>query len=97
MQNSSKQFILLKSEDNSCLIESAMRLHSKSYKSNMLFLSQKELSFVKSSIELLKDSMPEFDDVYSQTRFMFLKLPWADLDEMYGKTFFINGHFTLSF
>ena len=42
------------------------------------------------SIELLKDSMPEFDDVYSQTRFMFLKLPWADLDEMYGKTFFIN-------
>jgi hypothetical protein len=90
MQNSSKQFILLKSEDNSCLIESAMRLHSKSYKSNMLFLSQKELSFVKSSIELLKDSMPEFDDVYSQTRFMFLKLPWADLDEMYGKTFFIN-------
>lgn len=92
MQNShnDKQLILLKSEDNSCLIESAMMIHHQSFKDNMLFLSHKETSFVSDSIMYLKEDMKEFSSIYSQMRFMFLKQTWNVLDEMYGKTFFIN-------
>lgn len=92
MQNSynNNQLILVKSEDNSCLIESAMKLHHQNFTDDMLFLSHKEVSFVRDSMNQLKESMPEFSSVYSQIRFMFLKQTWTVLDKMYGKTFFIN-------
>ena len=80
------QLILLKSEDNSCLIESAIKLHHQSFKDSMLFLSHKEKSFVTNSMTHLKENIKEL----SQIRFMFLKQAWTTLDDMYGKTFFIN-------
>ncbi len=86
----SKQFIFLKSEDNGCLIESAMKIHTQDSKENMLFLSHKEVSFVQNSMNQLKDGMKGFASISTQMRFMFLKQSWTVLDEMYGKTFFIN-------
>jgi len=92
MRNSQnqKQLMLIKSEDNSCLIELAMRFHNQYSGENLLFLSHKEVSFVQDSIKELKGNMPEFDSAYEQVRFMFLKQSWDVLYKMYGKTFFIN-------
>jgi len=81
-----KQFISLKSEDNNCLIEAAMKL----YYEDMIFLSHKESSFVKNSFIKLKEYMEDFSSIYQQMRFMFLKESWSDLNDKYGKTFFIN-------
>ena len=89
MQNE-KQLILLKSEDNSCLIEGAMKLHQQGNDSDMLFLSHKEVSFVRDSINQLSEDMKDFSTIYEKMRFMFLKQTWITLDKMYGKTFFIN-------
>jgi hypothetical protein len=87
MENN-KQLILIKSEDNSCLIESAMQICNLSSSNNMLFLSHKEVSFVQDSIKQLKHTEEAFNS--EAIRFMFLKQTWSVLDEMYGKTFFIN-------
>jgi len=85
-----KQFISLKSDNNSCLIETAMRLHHEDSLEDMIFLSHKESSFVKNSITNIKEYMEDFSKIYKQIRFMFLKESWSDLNDMYGKTFFIN-------
>jgi hypothetical protein len=85
-----KQFISLKSEDNNCLIEAAMKLHREDSWEDMIFLSHKESSFVKNSFINLKEHMEDFSAIYPQMRFMFLKESWSELNEKYGKTFFIN-------
>ena len=85
MENN-KQLILIKSGDNSCLIESAIQVHNLSSDENILFLSHKEVSFVQDSIKLLEKKIKHFSNI----RYMFLKQTWTVLDDMYGKTFFIN-------
>jgi hypothetical protein len=85
-----KQFISLKSEDNNCLIETAMKLHHENSYEDMIFLSHKEFSFVKNSIINIQESMDNFSSIYAHMRFMFLKESWSVLNDMYGKTFFIN-------
>jgi len=85
-----KQFISLKSEDNNCLIEVAMKMHHEDSFEDMIFLSHKESSFVKNSLLNIKENMPNFSEIYEHMRFMFLKESWCDLNDKYGKTFFIN-------
>ncbi len=84
------QIFLLKSEENECLIESVMKLHNEYASGDMLFFTHKESSFIEDSFENLKFNMDGFDEIYKTIRFMFLKDSWNQLDEMYGKTFFIN-------
>ena len=85
MENN-KQLMLIKSGDNSCLIEASLKIHNLDSSNNMLFLSHKEVSFVQDSIKLLEERGKKFSNV----RYMFLKHTWSVLDGMYGKTFFIN-------
>ena len=85
-----KRLILLKSEDNSCLIEAVFKFHYTKDTDKVLILSNKEKSFIQDSIDQIKVGTAEYTDKLNTTRFMFLKQSWKALDEMYGKTFFIN-------
>jgi hypothetical protein len=86
-----EQLVLLKSTDNSCLVEAALNFHQKvNVNEDILFLAHREESFLKESFESLKLTMSEFDGMYTKVRSMFLRDSWIVLDEMYGKSFFIN-------
>ncbi len=84
------QIILLKSTDNSCLVKSSLNIYQQNMSEDILFLAYKESSFLKESFETLKDDMKDFELIYPHVRTMFLRQSWSVLDEMYGKSFFIN-------
>ncbi len=88
--NYQKRLILLKSEDNSCLIEAVYKFHYTKESDRVLVLSHKEKSFIQDSIDQIKVNSAEYTTQLNSTRFMFLKDSWKTLDTMYGKTFFIN-------
>jgi hypothetical protein len=82
------QLILIKSVDNTDLIEAVFRFHQKDEK--ILLLANRNSSFLSGSFEQLHTKMKNFEYIYSHTNCMFLKEDTAVQKPTIGDNSFLD-------
>jgi hypothetical protein len=79
--------IVLKSTDNTDSIKAVLNFYKQDKK--ILFLANKNTSFLKDSLEKLQHGMHNFETIYKQVQCMFLKSELGLLNKVHGQSSFI--------
>lgn len=88
-------FFAIEGRDNSCYLNLLFKLKNIYSKKELLFITTKNIDFLKSDLEKIKSNFDDFDKLNSDIRYLFLKSDFHALYKEYGSEFLIKEITTL--